>query len=213
MPPFSFIPMVHGHSLYSSHPNLPRVLSTWHKNLKQSLFLSPTVALNSSCQCTGTHCPAVLLPKMPVSYAMTLQKSNLALVGEGCGMRLLAYHPLSSYSHQQRYPLRQGLLYDALSSHQNWLPITSHNGKSKFNQKDLKIIKPRKMICILCPRTNASLLGLRCNKGTERDICWLHFLSNMLTFSFFLKSCCKAHSLSCWSSVMGQRQYWPDLSA
>ncbi len=105
MPPFSFIPIVHGHSLYYSHPNLPRVLSTWHKNLKQGLFLSSAVVLNGSCQCTGTHCPAVLLPKTPVSYAMTLQKSNLALVGEGPGMRLLAYHPLSSYSRQQRYPL------------------------------------------------------------------------------------------------------------
>ncbi len=98
MPPFPFIPMVHSCSLYSSHPNLPCVLSTWCKKLKQSLFLSSAVMLNGSCQCTGTHCPAVLLPKMPVSYAMTLQKSNLALVGEGCGMRLLAYHSLSSYS-------------------------------------------------------------------------------------------------------------------
>ncbi len=98
--------MVHGHSLYSSHLNLPRVLSTWHKNLKQSLFLSSALALNGSCQCTGTHCLVVLLPKMPVSYAITLQKSNLALVGEGRGMRLLAYHPLSSYSRRQRYPLR-----------------------------------------------------------------------------------------------------------
>ncbi len=122
MPPFPFIPMVHGHSLYSSHPNLPHVLSTWRKNLKQSLFLSSAVALNGSCQCTGTHCPAVLLPKMSVSYAMTLQKSNLALVGEGCGMRLLAYHLLSSYSHRQRYPLHQGLVSDALSSHQKLAP-------------------------------------------------------------------------------------------
>jgi hypothetical protein len=76
---------------------------------------------------------------MPVSYAMTLQKSNLTLVGEGCGMRLLAYHPLLSYSHQQRHPLHQGLLSDALSSHQNWLPIASYNGKPKFNQKTLKL--------------------------------------------------------------------------
>ncbi len=35
---------------------------------------------------------------------MTLQKSNLESGGEGCGMRLLAYHPLSSYSRWQRYP-------------------------------------------------------------------------------------------------------------
>ncbi len=98
--------MVHSHSLYSSHPNLPRVLSTWRKNLKQCLFLSSAVVLNGSCQCPGTHCPAVLLPKMPVSYAITLQKSNLALVGEGHQMRLLAYHPQSSYSRWQRYPSR-----------------------------------------------------------------------------------------------------------
>jgi hypothetical protein len=122
MPPFPFIPTVHGHSLYSSHPNLPRVLSTWHKNLKQSLFLSSAIALNGSCQCTGTHCPAVLLPKMPVSYAMILQKSNFAMVGEGHGMKLLAYHPLLSYSHQQRYPLHQGLVSDALSLHQILAP-------------------------------------------------------------------------------------------
>ena len=122
MPPFSFIPTMHGHYLYSSHPNLPCVLSTWRKNLKQSLFLSFAVVLNGSCQCTGTHCPAVLLPKMPVSYAMTLQKSNLALVGEGCGMRLLAYHPLSAYSRRQRYPSSQGLVSDALSSHQKLAP-------------------------------------------------------------------------------------------
>jgi hypothetical protein len=171
MPPFSFIPTVHGHSLYSSHPNLTRVLSTWRKNLMQSLFLSSAVALNGSCQCTGTHCPAVILPKMPVSYTMTLQKSNLALVGDGCGMRLLAYHPLLSYSHQQRYPSRQSLVSDDLSSHQKLAPHCIKNGKSKFNQKDLEIIKPRKKICIPCPRTNASLLGLRRNKGTERDIC------------------------------------------
>ncbi len=123
MPPFPFIPIVHSHSLYSSHPNLPCVLSTWRKNLKQSLFLSIAVALNGNCQCTGTHCHAVLLPKMPMSYAMTLQKSNLALVvGEGCGMRLLANHPLSSYSCWQRYPLRQGLVSDASSSHQKLAP-------------------------------------------------------------------------------------------
>ncbi len=60
--------------------------------------------------------------KMPVSYAMILQKSNLALVGEGHGMRLLAYHSLSSYSRRQRYPLRQGLVSDALSSHQKLAP-------------------------------------------------------------------------------------------
>ncbi len=122
MPPFPFIPTVHGHSLYSSHPNLPRVLSTWCKNLKQSLSLSSAVTLNNCCQCTGTHCPAVLLPKIPVSYAMTLQKSNLALVGEGCGMRLLACHPQLSYSRQQRYSLHQGLVSDALSSHQKLAP-------------------------------------------------------------------------------------------
>ncbi len=122
MPPFLFIQTVHGHSLYSSHSNLPRVLSTWCKNLIQKLFLSSAVALNGSCQCTGTHCPAVLIPKMPVSYAMTLQKSNLALVGDGRGIRLLAYHPLSSYSHRQRYPSRQGLVSDALSSHQKLAP-------------------------------------------------------------------------------------------
>jgi hypothetical protein len=80
------------------------------------------VMLNGSCQCTGTHCPVVLLPKMPMSYAMTLQKSKLALVGEGHGMRLLAYHPLLSYSCQQRYPSRQGLVSDALSSHQKLAP-------------------------------------------------------------------------------------------
>ncbi len=171
MPPFSFIPTVHGHSLYSSHSNLPCVLSTWRKNLKQSLFLSSAVALNGSCQCTGTHCHVVLLPKMPVSYAMTLQKSNLALVGEGCGMRLLAYHPLLSYSWRRRYPSHQGLVSDASSSYQNWLPITSNIGRSKINQKDLEIIKPRKKICVPCPRRNAFLLGLRCNKGTKRDIC------------------------------------------
>jgi hypothetical protein len=123
MPPFLFIPTVHGHSLYSSHPNLPRVLNTWHKNLKQSLILSSVKVLNVSCQCTGTHCPAVLLPKMQVSYAMTLHKSNLALNGEGCGMRLLAYHPILSYSRQQSFPLPQGLVSGAMSSHQNWLPL------------------------------------------------------------------------------------------
>jgi hypothetical protein len=103
-------------------PHLPCVLSTWHNNLKQSLFLSSAITLNGSCQCTGTHCPVGLLPKMPVSYAMTLQKSNLALVGEGHGMRLLADHPLSSYSHQQRYPSHQGLVSDALYSHQKLAP-------------------------------------------------------------------------------------------
>ncbi len=61
--PFPFIPTVHNHPLYSSHPNLPLVLSTWCKNLKQNLFLSSTDVLNGSCQCTGTHCPAVLLSK------------------------------------------------------------------------------------------------------------------------------------------------------
>ncbi len=122
MPPFPFIPTVHGHSLYPSHPNLPRVLSMWRKNLKQSLFLSSAVALNGNCQCTGTQCPALLLPKMPVSYAMTLQKSNLALVDEGHGMRLLAYHPLSSYSRQQRCPLCQDLVSDALTSNQKLAP-------------------------------------------------------------------------------------------
>ncbi len=66
----------------------------------------------------------------------------------------------------------------------NWLPIASNNGKSKLNQKDLEIIKPHKKICVPCPRMNASLLGMRRNKGTERDICWLNFLLNILTFSF-----------------------------
>jgi hypothetical protein len=110
--------------------------------LKQSLLLYSAIALNGSCQCTGKHCAAVLLPKMPVSYVMTLQKSKLALVGEGLGMRLLAYHPLSSFSRQQRYPLCKGLVSDASSSHQKLAPIASNNGKSKFNQKDLEIIKP-----------------------------------------------------------------------
>jgi hypothetical protein len=53
----------------------------------------------------------------------------------------------------------------------NWLPIASNNGKSKFNQKDLEIMKPHKKMCVPFPRTNASLLGLRHNKGAERENC------------------------------------------
>jgi hypothetical protein len=85
---------------------------------------------------------------MPVSYAMTLQKSNLALADMGRGMRLLAYHPLLSYFGQQRYPSRQGLVSDASSSHQKLAPHRIQNSKSKFNQKDLEIIKPCKKICV-----------------------------------------------------------------
>ncbi len=67
----------------------------------------------------------------------------------------------------------------------NWLPIASNNGKSKFNQKDLEIIKPGKKICVPCPRINASLLGLRHNEGTDRDICWLQFLPEVMPQSSF----------------------------
>jgi hypothetical protein len=102
------------HAPFPIHPNgvqpFSLLLTSKCNNLKQSLFLSSALTLNGSYQCTGTHCPVVLLLKMPVSYAMTLQNSILALVGKGCGIRLLVYHPLFSYSHQQRYPSRQCLV-------------------------------------------------------------------------------------------------------
>jgi hypothetical protein len=67
----------------------------------------------------------------------------------------------------------------------NWLPIASYNGQSKFNLKDLETIKPRKTIYIPCPRTNASLLGLRRNKGTETNVCWLHYSIKYAHLQFF----------------------------
>jgi hypothetical protein len=66
MPPFSFMPIVHGHTLSSSQPNLPRVLETWRRKSNRSFSQSSDVAAVGSCQCIGTHSPAALLPKMPV---------------------------------------------------------------------------------------------------------------------------------------------------
>ncbi len=133
MPPFPFIPTVHGHSLYSSHPNLPCLLSTWCKYLKQSPFLSSAVTLNGSCQCTGTHCPAVLLPKTPVGYAVTLQKSNLALLGEGCGMRL-RLTPIDRDIHRNNVKY---LMHCLLIK--NWLPMHPTTANPNSIKKTLKL--------------------------------------------------------------------------
>jgi hypothetical protein len=50
MVPFLFLPIVRSHSLFTSQPNLPHVMSTCRRNSKQSLSFSSAVALNSSCE-------------------------------------------------------------------------------------------------------------------------------------------------------------------
>jgi hypothetical protein len=109
-----------------------------------------------------------LLPKTPVQLCNDFAENNLKGEGEGCGMRLLAYGLILSYSRQQRYPSHQYPTHNFLIK--NKLPIASNISKSKFNQKDLEIIEPTKKICVRCP-TNASLLDLMHNKCVERDVC------------------------------------------
>ncbi len=66
----------------------------------------------------------------------------------------------------------------------NWLPITSNNSKSKFNKKNLNLSNHTRRFCIPCPM-NASLLGLRHSKGTERDNRWLHNSIKYAHLQFF----------------------------
>ncbi len=91
---------------------------TWSKASSFLLLMRSTVAASTQAY-TVLRCYS---QKCQCSYAMTLQKSNLAFVGEGCGMRLLAYHPLSFYSRWQRYPSCQHLVSNASSSHQKLVP-------------------------------------------------------------------------------------------
>jgi hypothetical protein len=66
IPPFSFIPIVHGQILSSAQPNLPRVSKVWVKNSNRIFSLSSAVALVGNWKCGGTHSPAELLPNIPV---------------------------------------------------------------------------------------------------------------------------------------------------
>ncbi len=66
IPPFSFIPIVHGQILSSPQPNLPHVSKVWIKNSNRIFFLSSAVALIGNWKCGGTHSPAALLPNIPV---------------------------------------------------------------------------------------------------------------------------------------------------
>ena len=66
IPPFSFIPIVHGQILSSAQPNLPGVSKVWVKNLNRIFSLSSAIMLIGNWKCRGTHSPAVLLPNIPV---------------------------------------------------------------------------------------------------------------------------------------------------
>ena len=66
IPPFSFIPIVHGQILSSPQPNLPHVSKVWIKNSNRIFSLSSAVALVGNWKCGGTHLPAALLPNIPV---------------------------------------------------------------------------------------------------------------------------------------------------
>ena len=69
IPPFSFIPIVHGQILSSAQPNLPRVSKVWVKNSDRIFSLSSAVALVGNWKCGGTHSPAALLPNIPVQVS------------------------------------------------------------------------------------------------------------------------------------------------
>ena len=66
IPPFSFILIVAGQLLSSSHPNLLLMFRTQNRNSNQSFYLSLAVLLVESCQCRDMHLPAALLPNIPV---------------------------------------------------------------------------------------------------------------------------------------------------
>jgi len=78
IPPFLFIPIVHGQILSSAQPNLLGVSKVWVKNSNRIFSLSSAVALVGNWKCGGTHLPAVLLPNIP------LQASDVFFRGPAC---------------------------------------------------------------------------------------------------------------------------------
>ncbi len=63
--PHSFILMVTGHTLSSSHPNRP-CLSRMKVRMSFWTFSFSVMELVRSCQCRGVYSPAAVLSKIPV---------------------------------------------------------------------------------------------------------------------------------------------------
>ena len=98
IPPFLFIPIVHGQLLSSVQTNLPCVPKMWVKNLYRTFSLSSAVTLVGSWKCGGTHSPAALLPNIPVQASEDFATDLLTIEGGDCRMPLPACRPRASCS-------------------------------------------------------------------------------------------------------------------